>query len=135
MIEPIRDKDVCPIREGEFLPTDCAIVRGIARDSSGQIAAALAIRVDSIFGLTAYSYASNATMTDANGRFELVVNRVNRITPPTVPDTARVELKSYPGTDPKPRDIAQARAWVLMYFAELGHPVRPTVVEAVFDHH
>jgi hypothetical protein len=125
-------QEVCRSTPGdEFPPTDCALVRGIARGLGGQVLAGLPIRVDSVVGEN-YYYASNATVSGSDGRFGLVVVRENRLKPPTDPDTATVELKAY-ATTPRPRDSAIARAAVLMYFAPLGQPVKPSVVEAVFD--
>lgn len=97
----------------------------------GQILAGLPIRVDSVVGAN-YYYASNATVSGSDGRFNLVVVRENRLKPPADPDTATVELKAY-ATTPRPRDNAIARAPVLMNFAPMGQPVKPSVVEAVFD--
>ena len=127
------DEGVCPTA-GEFGPTDCAIVRGVAREATGALAVQLAIRVDSIVPPNGFLYTSNTVITDKNGHFEIAVGRDIRFEPRTIPDTARIELKSYPGSDPKPHDPAKARAWVLMYFAELGAPVKVSVVTAVFDH-
>lgn len=125
-------QDVCRSTPGdEFPPTDCALVRGIARTLGGQILAGLPMRVDSVVGVN-YCYASNASVSGSDGRFSLTVVRENRLKPPTDPDTATVELKAS-ATTPRPRDPAIGRAPVLMYFAATGRPVRPSLVEAVFD--
>jgi hypothetical protein len=98
----------------------------------GQPLIGIPIRVDSVVGAN-YYYSSSTATTDSQGRFSLEVHRVNRLLPPTNPDTATVELKTYATPNPKARDSAIARAPVLMYFAPLGQPVKPSVVLAVFD--
>jgi hypothetical protein len=77
-----------------------------------------------------YAYASDATATDALGRFTLLVFRLNEFRTPAVPDTATVYVKLYPneaaaglGT---PTDDSVA---VLMTFAPMGTPVDTTEVE------
>jgi hypothetical protein len=125
-------EDRCPEPHGEFGPTDCAIVHGIVRSETGQPLANVPIRVDSVIRLVAYVYASNTATTAADGSFRLEVSRASRVKPPTVPDTATVELKTYGTPNPKAGETPTARAPVLMYFAELGQPVKPTVVDVVF---
>jgi len=89
--------------------------------------------VDSAIASVGYAYASLSTATDASGRFMLVVFRVNRLKPRTVPDTATVEIKAYNNGQPRAGDTAIARAPVLMKFAELGAVVERTQVTARFD--
>ncbi len=125
-------QDVCPPPPGEFPPTDCALVRGIAKVMGGQVLPGIPIRVDSVVGAN-YYYASNTATSGSDGRFSLTVFRTNRLKPPTNPDTATVELKTYAKPNPQARDSAIGRAPVLMYFAELGRPVKPSIVEAIFD--
>lgn len=132
LVDPAQE-DRCPLPQGEFGPTDCAIVRGVARDLNGQLLRMVPIRVDSVIPLVAYVYASALATTDDQGAFTLTVFRASRLTPITNPDTATVELKAYDHPNPNPRDIPMAKAPVRMTFAELGKPVTPTIVEAVFD--
>lgn len=129
---PVEDR--CPLDlDSEFPPTDCAIVRGVARDLNGQFLIRRPIRVDSVIRRVAYVYTSNTATTDDEGRFSLIVVRSARLVPPTDPDTATVELKTYSSPAPNAGDVPIARAPVRMMFAELGKLVTPTVVEAVFD--
>lgn len=128
---PAPETDVCPTIPGEFLPTDCAIVRGVARNAQGQALGGSAIRVDSATPQV-YHYASNSALTAADGRFSLTILRIYRLTPPTNPDTATVEIKSYPGTDPRPHDVPDGRAAIRMNFAELDRAVKATLGDAVF---
>jgi len=62
----------------------------------------------------------------------MTVYRVNRLDPITEPDTARVEIKTYDTTDPRPGDAPTKRVRVLMYFAELGETVRVTFADLTF---
>ena len=128
----VNEPDECPAPQGEFPDTDCAVVRGLARTPGNQPLALKAIRADSFITLGGYVYASSTATTSADGTFRIVVGRVNRLKPRTVPDTATVELKTYASRDPKAGETPDARAPVLMYFAELGKPVRPTIVTAIF---
>ena len=92
------------------------------------------IRVDSLIRSLAYIYASDTTATVAgDGSFSILVFRLSRVTPPTTPDTATVELKTYETPEPKAGDIPTARAAVLMHFAGLGKTVTPTIVDLRFE--
>ena len=132
LIDPIGDLDECPPPEGEFPPSDCAIVRGSVRSPAGVPIVGFPVRVDSLVPDVGYYYASSAALTDEDGLFELTVYRVNRLQPITTPDTARVEIKTYATTDPHPGDPATARVRVLMHFAELGATVRVTFADLTF---
>jgi hypothetical protein len=127
-----QNASVCPPPNGEFPPTDCAIVWGTAKSPDGGALVGIPIRVDSVVG-GGWNYSSNTVVTGRDGRFNLIVFRVDRWVPPTDPDTATVELKTYGPGGARPHGVAIARAPVLMYFAELGQPVTPTVVDAVFN--
>lgn len=130
---PVEPKaDVCPTVGGEFQPTDCALVRGVVRDSNGALRSGLAVKVDSAVIPGTYRYASASATTGSDGHFELTVARFFRAQPVTTPDTTRVEIKSYPGPDPVAHDVPNGRVAVTMYFAELGKPVKPTIVDVVF---
>lgn len=128
---PAGNEDVCPPPGGEFPPTDCALVRGTAKNGSGQVLAGIPIRVDSVIHPN-FVYGSSPTTSGADGRFSLTVFRVARVRPPTDPDTATIDLKTYATPNPLPRDSATARAPVVMHFAPLSQPVRVTIVEAIF---
>lgn len=91
-----------------------------------------AIRADSFITLGGFVYSSKTATTTPDGAFRIVVSRINRLKPRTDPDTATVELKTYASRTPSAGDTADARAAILMYFAELGKPVRPTIATAVF---
>ena len=132
LINPIGDLDECPTVPGEFPPTDCAIIQGSVRTPAGVPLVGFPVRVDSLVPQVGYHYASNTALTDADGRFEMTVYRVNRLDPITEPDTARIEIKTYDTTDPRPGDPATRRVRVLMYFAELGETVRVTFADLTF---
>lgn len=118
--------------QGEFPPTDCAIVRGRAVDGEGRGIAQLGLRVDSMVA-GSYVYSSGGVATDSDGRFLLSVRRVNRLTSPTSPDTARVDIKAYGTSVPRAGDQPVARASTLMRFAPLGVPVDTTTATLVFE--
>jgi len=132
LINPIGDLDVCPTVQGEFPPTDCAIVRGAVRTPSGVPRVGFPVRVDSMVPEVGYYYASSTALTNSDGVFEMTVYRVNRLQPRTQPDTARLEIKTYATTDPRPGDHPTGRVRVLMYFAELGETVRVTLTDLIF---
>ena len=111
--------DKCPEAPGEFHPTDCALVRGVARNTRGEILRDLPVMVDSSVRLVGYAYASAPAQSGADGSFELTVFRINRMKPLTVPDTATVEIKAYAAM-PSAGDSAIARYAVKLHFAELG---------------
>lgn len=122
----------CPVPNSEFPPTACAIVRGVAMTPDGRLLSQLPIRVDSGHPATGYHYTSGPAMTGQDGSFELLVHRDLILASVTNPDTARVEIKAYSTAPPRPQDPAIARAPVLMHFAPLGQPVKPSVVVARF---
>ena len=111
---------------GEFPPTDCAFVRGIALRESGEPWAGLAVRVDSAIPMVGYAYASNATSTDRDGRFSLEVVRVNRLVARTDPDTVVIEFKGYWGA-------LITRALVRVRFVPRDSLVIPTDAELRFS--
>ena len=77
-----------------------------------------------------YEYLSDAATADAQGRFSLLVLRLNEFETPSVPDTATVYVRVHPGGPPAaplaPTDDSVA---VLMTFAAMGTPVDTTEVE------
>ena len=125
--------DNCPTADGEFPFTDCAVVEGMAVAADGRILSGLPIRVDSFVPPIGYAYASGATATGADGRFELLVYRVNRLKALTVPDTASVEIKAYADPEPKPSSTPIDRALVVMWFSPLGAQVTHTIAKATFN--
>lgn len=127
-----RNTSPCPSGAGEFPPTDCAIIDGRAVDGQGRAVSRLGLRVDSI-GASGYAYASDAVVTDSEGRFVLTVLRINRFQPPTTPDTATVDVKAYTNTSPNPGDSPVSRAPVRMRFAPLGRPVERTQATLTFN--
>lgn len=131
LINPIGDLGQCPPPNGEFPSTDCALIDGSVRTRAGVPIPDFPLRVDSAVS-GAYYYASDPVLTDSEGRFSLTVFRVNRLSPRSEPDTARIEIKTYATRDPQPGDPATARIPVLMYFAELGRPVRVTFADLLF---
>ena len=120
------DRSECPPPQGEFPPTDCALVEGRLLNPQGSPLAGIGVRVDSVrFGI-GYAYTSGGVTTDGNGRFELIVLRVNRFEPPTTPDTATVAIRLYPQPAPPPGATPFGAVAVRMAFAPLGDPVEPT---------
>lgn len=95
---------------GEFPPTDCAFVRGIALRESGAAWPRLIIRVGSFIPMVGYAYGSNAVATDSSGRFSLQVVRAYRRIPRTDPDTATIEFHGYAANSSSPVALALARA-------------------------
>jgi hypothetical protein len=78
-----------------------------------------------------YAYVSDAAATDARGRFDLVVYRLNQFQSPTSePDTARVVVKLFASREAaKPGAIPDDSVSVLMTFAPMGVPVDTTRAE------
>ena len=120
----------CPEASGEFPPTHCAYVQG-RLTASGVPVTGVALRVDQFVPTLGYAYASDAAATDALGRFDLVVFRINQFSPPTNdPDTARVFLKVFSSREAaRPGAIADDSLSVLMTFAPMGAPVDTTLAE------
>lgn len=119
----------CPEAKGEFGPSHCAYVTGRLTAAGTPIAGA-GLRVDDFVAPVGYAYASDAAATDAQGRFSLLVLRLNEFRSPTVPDTATVFVRVYssasaaePGA---PRTDSLA---VLMTFAPMGTVVDTTKAE------
>jgi hypothetical protein len=131
-------EDRCPLEPlNEFPPTDCAIVRGIARDSEGRPLPGLTLGVDSFVPTVGYAYSSSGEgrfviRGSSDGSFEMGVARVNRLVPRTTPDTASVEIKVYGHQNVRAGDTAVTATPVRMWFAPLGQLVTPTVGDVVF---
>ena len=121
----------CPRGQGEFPPTDCAVVAGRALDPAGRPLAGYVVRVDSFVRTVAYAYASDTATIAADGSFALLVHRINRLRPPASPDTATVEIKVYRGSAWRPSDAPVGRAPVRMRFAPLGTRVDATPASIV----
>jgi hypothetical protein len=120
------ERSECPPPQGEFPPTDCALVQGRLVNSQGTPLAGVGVRVDSVLSPIGYAYTSGGVTTDSRGDFELIVLRVNRFEPPTTPDTATVAIKLYQRPSPPPGEAFFAAVPVRMTFAPLGDPVERT---------
>jgi hypothetical protein len=119
----------CPQASGEFPPTHCAFVTGRLTAAGAPVARA-GLRVDDFVPPVGYAYASDAAATDAQGRFDLLVFRLNEFRPPSVPDTATVYVKVYPNSAAaRPGAAATDSLPVLMTFAPMGTMVDTTEVE------
>jgi hypothetical protein len=120
----------CPEPTGEFPPTHCAYVQG-RLTAAGVPATGIALRVDDYVPPVGYAYASDAAVTDAHGRFDLVVFRINQFQPPTnEPDTAHVVVKIFANPEAaKPGASPDDSLSVLMTFAPMGVPVDTTRAE------
>ncbi len=126
-------EDRCPVYPlNEFPPTDCAIVRAIARDPEGRPLPGLTLGVDSFVPTVGYAYGSFPVVrSSSDGSFFMEVARVNRLVPRTTPDTASVEIKVY--SHAGALDTPIAATLVRMWFAPLGQLVTPTVGDVVFQ--
>jgi hypothetical protein len=122
----------CPEANGEFPPTHCAYVQG-RLTGAGVPLTGVGLRVDDYRPPFGYAYVSDAAGTDAHGRFELVVFRLNQFRPPTIePDTAHVFVKLYATpAAAKPGAPAQDSISVLMTFAPMGVAVDTTEAELI----
>jgi hypothetical protein len=118
----------CPEPRGEFPPTHCAYVVGRLTAAGAPVAGA-GLRVADLVPPVGYAYASDATATDALGRFTLLVFRLNEFQPPSVPDTATVYVKLYPSAAAGPGTPPDDSVAVVMTFAPMGTPVDTTEVE------
>ena len=125
----------CPIRpENEFGPSHCAMIQGIARDREGRVLSGVVIRADSVICCLLVVYASSNATTRADGSFGLEVARRAGLTPPTVPDTVTMNLLLYRDPQPAALDPPDARTPALLWFAEVGKLVPPSVVDVRFDY-
>ncbi len=122
----------CPVPQGEFPPVACAMVSGVVRDRDGVQLGRMGLRVDSSVLGRGYAYASNAYTSDRDGRFMMIVHRINQHAPRTAPDTASVEVKLHATLTPAPRDVPLAVVLVRMNFAPLGERVEPTITDLRF---
>ena len=114
---------------GEFPPTHCAYVTG-RLTAEGVPLAGAGLRVANVVEPVGYEYLSNDATADAVGRFSLLVYRLNEFRTPSVPDTATVYVKLYPGPPPaSPLAPTDDSVGVLMTFAPMGTPVDTTQVE------
>ena len=120
----------CPEPSGEFPPTHCAYIQG-RLTASGVPVSGVGLRVDEYVPSLGYAYTSDAASTDALGRFDLVVFRVNQFSrPSTDPDTARVFLKIFADSAAaRPGASPQDSVSVLLTFAAMGAPVDTTQAE------
>ena len=88
------------------------------------------LRVDDFVAPVGYAYVSDGAASDAQGRFTLLVLRLNEFRPPTVPDTATVYVKVYSSQSvAEPGAAATDSVAVLMSFAPMGTVVDTTEAE------
>jgi hypothetical protein len=88
------------------------------------------LRVDEFVPPVGYAYSSNGAATDAQGRFSLLVFRLNEFRPPSVPDTATVYVKVYSSAPAaKPGAATTDSLAVLMSFAPMGTVVDTSQTE------
>jgi hypothetical protein len=128
--EPPLIADRCPEPAGEFGPSGCGVVRGIAVDHRQIALQRIGLRVDSV-GPHGYQFSSNSVSTGEDRAFELLVHWLDLARPLSKPDTATIVIKAYfADGDPMPRQREDARANVLVQFATLGSPVH--AVEGTF---
>lgn len=121
----------CPEPNGEFPPSHCAYLEGRLTSAGAPVVGA-GLRVDEFVPPVGYAYASDATATDALGRFSLLVFRLNEFEAPVVPDTATVYVKLYAtATAAKPGAATEDSLAVVMTFAPMGTPVDTSEVELI----
>jgi hypothetical protein len=118
----------CPEVKGEFPPTHCAYVLG-RLTSAGAPMAGAGLRAGLFVPSYGYQYVSDAVATDAQGRFRLVVFRMEAFQPPTVPDTVTLYIKVYSGVSIQQHPMPIDSLPVLMTFAPMGTVVDTTVAE------
>ena len=119
----------CPEPAGEFPPSHCAYVTGRVTAAGVPLAGA-ALLVAEFVEPVGFAYFSNAATVDAQGRFSLLVYRMNEFRTPSVPDTATVYVKVYPDGPPPTHGTPTTDSLaVLMTFASMGTPVDTTEVE------
>jgi hypothetical protein len=118
----------CPEVRGEFPPTHCAYVTG-RLTSNGTPMPGAGLRVGLFVPSYGYQYVSDAVATDAQGRFRLVVFRMDPLQPPTIPDTVTLHIKVYSGVSIEQHPMPIDSVPVLMTFAPMGTVVDTTVAE------
>ena len=130
---PPRSDPPCVIHVGEFPPTDCAFLVGQLADSNGRPLAGFAFRADSFAPGMGFSFASSSALSDAAGRVQLLVFRVDRFRPVAEPDTATVPLLLYlhlaEATALAP---ARTRTLVQLRFAPIGQIVDTSFIAVRF---
>jgi hypothetical protein len=124
-----KDPPPCLAPVFEFEPTDCAVLAGRLMGPVGALAAH-GVLVDSVVPLVGLAYSSDVVRTSTDGLMILTVYRVTRLTAPTQPDTATIEIKVF--TDPatavagRPPD---ARGFVRLLFTPTGSVADTTRVD------
>ena len=105
----------------------------LALTAAGAPVAGAGLRVDDFVAPVGYAYASDASGTDAEGRFSLLVFRLNEFRSPTVPDTATVFVTIYSSASAAEPGAPRADSLaVLMTFAPMGSVVDTTKAELTF---
>jgi hypothetical protein len=119
----------CEEPAGEFPPTHCAYVTG-RLSVAGTALTGAGVLVSDVVEPVGYAYLSAGVATaDAQGRFSLLVYRMNEFRTPAVPDTATVYLKVADGPAGGPRVLTGDSVAVVMTFAPMGTPVDTTEVD------
>jgi|tagenome__1003787_1003787.scaffolds.fasta_scaffold19551468_1 hypothetical protein len=118
----------CPPVHGEFPPVGCAYVRGRLTAGGAPMAGA-GVRANLFVNPYGYQYVSDAVATDAQGRFQLVVLRMDSFEPPAVPDTVTLYIKVYSDLSSEQQGVPLDSVPVLMTFAPMGTVVDTTVAE------
>lgn len=133
----VSDSPRCPSAFGEFGPTACAIVRGVALGVNGAALQRIAVQIDSITP-EGDRYASSLTALQPNGQFELTVFRIPSLSrivasPVAGVDTVSLVFKAYgTGGSVQPSEVL-GRATAMLEFARLGAEVKTSAVEIQFD--
>jgi hypothetical protein len=116
----------CPEPSGEFPPSHCAVLTAHLM-AGGTPLGGVHVRVDDLRPPVGYAYVSaGAASTDAEGRFSLLVFRMNEFRAPTVPDTATVYVMVY---EMWPTTVVTDSLPVVMSFAPMGTLVDTTEAE------
>ena len=132
----VPDVPSCPAVSGEFGPSACAYVRGVAVGSTGAPLTNIQIQVDSI-NPEGYGYASPRIVLGPTGRFVLTVSRIPplgrfRDSIPDGIDTVTISFKAFrAGSTGLPSEVV-GRATANLEFARPGAKVQPSTVEIRF---
>lgn len=123
----------CPQPTGEFPPSGCAILLGELRDAGGAPMAGRGLRVDNFTPGAGYDFTSAPTVTDARGKFELLVYRVGPLGEAEPPASAAVSILVFGGALPTTSTQSFRPIQVELKFARLGQPVEPVSATLVAE--
>jgi hypothetical protein len=121
----------CPAAQGEFPPSGCAIVTGVALRMNAEPLVNIFVRVFDDNASTEV-YAPEPVRTGPTGEFQLVVYRIQSLSEqPRESETSSVSINAYTST---PIEWAQpsARAVANLHFAPLGAAVPASTAELRF---